>query len=84
MTIVLASDVHVCTLHLFCDTSDVGYESFIECLTEDDEKFCIGSVFGNWTKHESQQGSTWRELEAVCRVKNTCSNIVHISYETLK
>lgn len=60
-----ASDV--CDFHLFCDASDVGYGGFIEHMSIDVQKNSVGNVFGSWTENESQESSTWRELEAVTR-----------------
>lgn len=75
-----ASDV--CNFQLFCDASDVGYGGFIECMSDENQKVSIGTVFGSWTENESQKSSTWRELEAANRAVK--SNVSHLNNEKVK
>ena len=64
-----------------CDASDVGFGGYIE-FSPSHDKESFGHVFGSWTLHESQQSSTWRELEAVNRVLK--SNISCLQNEKVR
>lgn len=63
---VSASDV--CSLFLYCDTLDVGFGGYFECINDKYTNIFMGSVVGDWTAEEAMQSSTWRELETVNRV----------------
>ena len=46
---------------VYSDASDTGYGGYVV-----QHGACI--AYGQWTEHEAQQGSTWRELSAVLQV----------------
>ncbi|VDI59226.1 Hypothetical predicted protein [Mytilus galloprovincialis] len=58
---------------IFCDASDVGFGGYITPFAE--SHFENFETFGNWTKSEMGESSTWRELECVRRVLNKFKNV---------
>ena len=46
---------------VYSDASDTGFGGYVV-----EHGACV--AYGQWTKHEAQQSSTWRELSAVLRV----------------
>ncbi|XP_063404378.1 uncharacterized protein LOC134687850 [Mytilus trossulus] len=54
---------------IFCDASDVGFGGYTTPFA--DSHFENFETFGNWTKPEMGESSTWRELECVRRVLKT-------------
>ena len=65
---------------LFCDASGEGYGGYI--MSFDGDYVPGTTVYGNWDYNESQNSSTWRELEAVRRVMY--SNLDRIEGQSLQ